>query len=133
VSGIQLPVPELQIGQFSLLTLQADSNTNRWDTTYPILLDRIKNIDRPLLVVGDFNTSDLDRNHYLLNCSLTNAFQIAGGGLGMTFPMIAPPLAIPLVRIDHIFYSTHWHARSAWTRAGVGSNHQYLVADLQLK
>ncbi len=52
--------------------------------------------------------------------------------MGMTFP-IAPPVAIPLVRIDHIFYSNHWHARSAWTKAGIGSDHQYLVADLQLK
>nr|WP_309744009.1 MULTISPECIES: hypothetical protein [unclassified Chamaesiphon] len=63
---------------------------------------------------------------------MNNAFQIAGWGMGMTFP-IAPPVAIPLVRIDHIFYSNHWHARSAWTKAGIGSDHQYLVADLQLK
>jgi endonuclease/exonuclease/phosphatase (EEP) superfamily protein YafD len=49
----------------------------------------------------------------------------------MTFP-IKSPLAIPLVRIDHIFYSPDWQARAAWTHKGIGSDHQYLVAQLQL-
>ena len=129
---VHLPVPKLQTSQFGMLTLPVDFNTNKWDAIYPILLDRIKNIDRPLLVVGDFNTSDRDRNYQLLSRYLTNAFQTAGWGMGMTFP-IAPPVTIPLVRIDHIFYSQHWHARSAWTKVGVGSDHQYLVAELQLK
>jgi endonuclease/exonuclease/phosphatase (EEP) superfamily protein YafD len=104
---------------------------DRRNAVYPILLDRIKQIDRPLLVVGDFNTSDRDRYYRLLSRSLTNAFQTIGWGLGMTFP-IKPPVKIPLVRIDHIFFSKQWQARAAWTHPGVGSDHQYLVANLQL-
>jgi endonuclease/exonuclease/phosphatase (EEP) superfamily protein YafD len=128
---VHLPVPKLQTRQFGLFTLPIDFNTNNWDVTYPILLDRIAKTDRPLLVVGDFNTSDRDRNYHLLNRSLSNAFQTTGWGFGMTYP-IASPVEIPLVRIDHIFYSQHWRARSAWTHKGVGSDHQYLVADLRL-
>lgn len=129
--NVHLPVPKLITRKFCLFVLPVDFNTNNRDAAYSILLDRIENIDKPLLVVGDFNTSDRDRNYRVLNRSLVNAFGATGWGLGMTFP-IKSPVEIPLVRIDHIFYSTQWHAHSAWTRKGVGSDHQYLVAKLQL-
>jgi vancomycin resistance protein VanJ len=98
---------------------------------YWILRDRIQQIDKPLLVVGDFNTRDRNDDYHVLNRSLTNASQTAGWGFGFTYP-IKSSVEIPLLRIDHIFYSNRWQARSAWTHKGIGSDHQYLLADLKL-
>jgi vancomycin resistance protein VanJ len=128
---VHLPVPKLKTRQLGWLTVPVDFNTNNWDLAYPVLRDRIENTSRPLLVVGDFNTGERDRNYRLLTSVLNNAFQTAGWGFGMTFP-IKSPVEIPVIRIDHIFYSDLWQAQSAWTHKGSGSDHQYLVAKLQL-
>jgi vancomycin resistance protein VanJ len=128
---VHLPIPTLTTKKLGFVPIPVDYNTDRQATIYPLLLDRIEKIDKPFLVVGDFNTSDRDRYYRLLNRSMNNAFQKVGWGFGFTFPLKSP-VAIPLVRIDHIFYSSQWQAQSAWTDRGIGSDHQYLVANLQL-
>lgn len=130
--NVHLPIPTLTTKKWSFLPIPVNYNTDRQAAIYQILLDRIVKINKPLLVVGDFNTSDRDRYYRALSFWLNNAFQEAGWGFGFTFPTKSP-IAIPLVRIDHIFYSSQWQARSAWTDRGVGSDHQYLVANLQLE
>jgi vancomycin resistance protein VanJ len=129
---VHLPTPAIKASKLGFLPIPIDYNTNKQDEIYPTLIDRVRAIDRPLLVVGDFNTSDRDRNYRSFSKLLTNAFQETGWGLGFTYP-IKSPIEIPLVRIDHIFYSQHWQAKAAWINKGRGSDHQYLVAKLQLK
>jgi vancomycin resistance protein VanJ len=128
---VHLPTPAFKARQLGFLPIPIDFNTNKQDRAYQVLLDRIAQIDRPLLVMGDFNTSDRDRNYQLMNKSLTNASHVAGWGFGFTYP-IEPPLETPLIRIDHIFYSRQWQALTARTVKGIGSDHQYLVANLKL-
>ncbi|WP_309731652.1 endonuclease/exonuclease/phosphatase family protein [Chamaesiphon sp. OTE_75_metabat_556] len=128
---VHLPTPAFKVRKLGFLPIPVDFNTNKQDKAYQVLLDRIAKIEQPLLVVGDFNTSDRDRNYRLLSKSLTNASHTVGWGFGFTYP-IETPLETPLVRIDHIFYSLQWQSLMARTDKGIGSDHQYLVANLKL-
>ncbi len=132
VINVHLPTPAIKAKKLGFLPIPIDYNTEKQDKIYPALIDRVRAIDRPLLVVGDFNTGDRDRNYRLFSEYLTNSFQQAGWGLGFTYP-IKPLFPLPLVRIDHIFHSQHWQTKAAWTNKGSGSDHQYLVAKLQLQ
>lgn len=94
--------------------------------------------DMPLIVGGDFNTTDQSETYRLVNRYLRNAHWDAGWGFGFSFPARTRlvkklPLLTPVVRIDHIFYSNHFFARSArtLTRAG-GSDHFPVVAEFSL-
>jgi vancomycin resistance protein VanJ len=130
--NVHLPTPAIKARKIGFVPIPIDYNTNKQDEIYPALIDRVRAIEKPLLVVGDFNTGDRDRNYKLFSKYLTNAFEQTGWGLGFTYP-IKPLFQLPLVRIDHIFYSQHWQANAARTNKGSGSDHQYLVAKLQLK
>lgn len=92
----------------------------------------------PLIVGGDFNTTYHSELYRLVDSHLNNAQWEAGWGLGFTFPAHAPrvkkvPVLLPMIRIDHIFYSRHFFAHSArtLTEAG-GSDHLPIVAELSL-
>jgi endonuclease/exonuclease/phosphatase (EEP) superfamily protein YafD len=93
----------------------------------------------PLIVGGDFNTTDQSEAYQLINQYLQNAHWEAGWGFGFSFPSYDRALADvstlvgPVVRIDHIFYSQHFTARSARTlRESAGSDHFPVVAELTL-
>lgn len=99
------------------------------------LADDIAAVEGPLIVGGDFNTTDQSENYRLINQYLSNAHWEAGWGFGFTFPASTPdrelPIETPIIRIDHIFYSHHFFARSAWTLADSGgSDHLPVVAEL---
>jgi endonuclease/exonuclease/phosphatase (EEP) superfamily protein YafD len=98
-------------------------NTNKQARSYERLFDRVNTIEQPLLLMGDFNTSDRHYQYRRLSQLLTNSFERAGWGFGLSFPA-----AIPLVRIDHIFHSSHWDTRSVWTHKGVGSEQKLEVS-----
>jgi endonuclease/exonuclease/phosphatase family metal-dependent hydrolase len=51
-----------------------------------MLADEIANMDEPLIVGGDFNTTPQSDNYQLIAQHLHNAHQQAGWGLGFTFP-----------------------------------------------
>jgi vancomycin resistance protein VanJ len=99
---------------------------------------QIAAIDGPLIVAGDFNTTDQSETYRLVNRYLHNAHWQAGWGFGFTFPAHAPylkgiPVIIPVIRIDHIFYSRHFFARHARTLSeSGGSDHFPVVAELSL-
>ena len=90
----------------------------------------------PVIVGGDFNTTDQTEAYHLLTRYLHNAHWEAGWGFGFSFPStnrrISRELGLPsLVRIDHIFYNDHFYVRQAATlpEAG-GSDHYPVVATL---
>jgi vancomycin resistance protein VanJ len=102
------------------------------------LAEEIAAVDGPLIVGGDFNTTDQAETYRLVNQHLNNAHWQAGWGFGFTFPAHTPrfkrvPIITPLVRIDHIFYSDHFFARHAGTLStSGGSDHLPVVAELSL-
>lgn len=95
----------------------------------------------PLIVVGDFNTTDQTQAYHIINNTLRDAWREAGFGTGHTFPgpyapfggsPSAKPAQIPvwLARIDYIFYSNEWRILSA--RNGPengGSDHRPVIAE----
>jgi vancomycin resistance protein VanJ len=97
---------------------------------------QIAEIEGPLLVVGDFNTTPQSENYALLRRQLRDAFLDSGRGFGFSYPA-TPKFGIrlpwPLVRIDYIFHSDH--LASYDTRALVnsgGSDHRPVVSELRL-
>jgi vancomycin resistance protein VanJ len=103
--------------------------------SYAALAKQIEESDEPLIVLGDFNTTEGQPGYRLLyQLGLEDAHEAAGWGLGFTYP--APRtrvswLPIPLIRIDHVFFNEAWQATEAWTTPLMGSDHQALVADLR--
>lgn len=94
----------------------------------------------PLVVVGDFNTTERSRAHRIVAEALRDAWRRGGSGFGHTFPggprrlsvrgVTPPPW---LLRIDHVFHSAHWEALEARIGPWDGeSDHRPVVAELAL-
>jgi endonuclease/exonuclease/phosphatase (EEP) superfamily protein YafD len=102
------------------------------------LAGEIAAINDPLIVGGDFNTTDQTEAYTMLSRQLNNAHWDTGWGFGFSFPSAVPRIrgkvAFPsMVRIDHIFYSEHFFARQAGTLPNSGgSDHLPVVAELLL-
>ncbi|MBI1882097.1 MAG: endonuclease/exonuclease/phosphatase family protein [Chloroflexi bacterium] len=102
------------------------------------LTEDIAAVEGPLIVGGDFNTTDQSETYRLVSQYLYNAHWEAGWGFGFSFPAHQPrfrkiPILTPVVRIDHIFYSHHFFARSAHTlNESGGSDHLPVTAELSL-
>jgi len=81
----------------------------------------------PLVVLGDFNTpveSGIFRDHW---GDLTDAFSVAGFGLGMT-----KYNGWIRARIDHVLTNDDWHVDHARVGADAFSDHRPLLVDLTL-
>jgi endonuclease/exonuclease/phosphatase (EEP) superfamily protein YafD len=112
-----------------------------WSRQYRQILALVEDIaaaEGPLIVGGDFNTTDQSETYRLVNQYLHNAHWDAGWGFGFSFPAQRPrfkrvPILTPVIRIDHIFYSTHFFAGSARTLSDSGgSDHFPVTAKLSL-
>lgn len=92
----------------------------------------------PLILLGDFNTTDQTENYRLVADQLTDVHWSAGRGFGFTWPDLrryGADTAIlgPVVRIDHIFVSEHFTPEEIHViPSGYGSDHQPVVATLRL-
>jgi endonuclease/exonuclease/phosphatase (EEP) superfamily protein YafD len=89
--------------------------------------------DRPLIVVGDFNTPASSSLFQGIWGDLQSAFDIAGYGYGYTSPVKPQKYWVsylPWARIDHILCSADWQVR--WCRIGTGrgSDHHCIAAEL---
>lgn len=100
------------------------------------LAEEITAVEGPLIVAGDFNTTEQAEPYRLISRSLHNAHWEAGWGFGFSFPsadrQFKDHTPIPsLVRIDHIFFNDRFYALRAGTlnRSG-GSDHYPIVAEL---
>jgi len=119
------------------------------------LSEAIQATNGPLIVGGDFNATDQSQTYNLISQYLYNAHRQAGWGFGFSFPVpgshfrgissIGPSRSgvkqllwllttmTSIVRIDHIFYSSHFLARNTSTLTSVGdSDHRPVVAELSL-
>jgi vancomycin resistance protein VanJ len=104
------------------------------------LLTRVRAIDAPLIVVGDFNMVDQNADYRLLTQYLHDSYRAAGYGFGHTFPRPGAfyfrsrrlVLPLSLVRIDYIFTSGHWRALEAHVNTHGGSDHLAVLARLAL-
>jgi endonuclease/exonuclease/phosphatase (EEP) superfamily protein YafD len=126
-----------RLRQFRPVKVVLNYDTTLRGRELPRLLGTIDTIDGPLIVVGDFNTSDREQPYAELAARLHDAFGETGWGFGFTFPndneLARMRVPFPLVRIDYI-----------WSRGGIlpaaarvicdfgGSDHCAVTADLVL-
>jgi vancomycin resistance protein VanJ len=108
------------------------------------LAEAIPQVGGPLIVGGDFNTTDRTEQYRRVAQSLHDVHWEAGWGFGFTFPAVDPdlecqtdiaiPFIGPFIRIDHIFYNDHFfsHQTSTLPSSG-GSDHLPIVAELSLR
>lgn len=109
--------------------------------TFLAIAREVKATAEPIIVLGDFNTTDQAQNYQLLGEHLTDVHRAVGWGFGFTFPgrwrdpwplpLHKVPL-IPILRIDHIFVSRHLLPEETHVvPEGPGSDHLPVVATLR--
>lgn len=96
-------------------------------------------IDReqfPVIVAGDFNTSDYSLMYQEIASHLRDSFAEAGYGFGASWPNTTflglPDFIPPLIRIDYIWHSHHFQTVRAEQGPRLYSDHIPLVATLVL-
>lgn len=118
-----------------------------WDAQRHILAGVARAVsgeERPLIVLGDFNTTPRAENFGLVASRLIDVHQTAGRGFGFTFPEPAAFAALPwylqparllapVVRIDHILVNDRFMPLESYVvPAGYGSDHRPVVATVRL-
>jgi len=108
------------------------------------LIELIRTTDRPLLLLGDLNITQMHDVYGELEASgLQDTFRIAGDGLGFTMPARMAKLAAvsdtlgnlmiwPAARIDYIWASPAWQPVSARVGDDAGSDHLPVLATVSL-
>jgi vancomycin resistance protein VanJ len=118
----------------SLLTLTsdkgrklADNIERRWRES-GLVRSAADRLHGPLLLAGDFNTTDdspIFREHW---SDFVDAFDARGSGFGYTYVNDHTQ-----IRIDHILVDSSWETRRCWLGPNVGSPHRPLLADLMVE
>jgi len=96
--------------------------------------------DRPVILAGDFNTSEFSDAYRCVAQRLRDSYREVGWGTGHTWPaqetkhvpsrwlQVLPPVT----RIDYVFHSRHWDAVDAQVlKMDTGSDHRPIVATLR--
>jgi endonuclease/exonuclease/phosphatase (EEP) superfamily protein YafD len=96
------------------------------------LVDQLARRDKPVIVAGDFNVTQLSPNHRaLLRAGLHSTHTQAGRGLGNTWAPIGwPAPGLIGVRIDHVMLSEELAAVSHEVGRDCGSDHRPLIVDI---
>jgi endonuclease/exonuclease/phosphatase (EEP) superfamily protein YafD len=102
------------------------------------ILDTTRDQPEPLIILGDLNTAPTHQVYRTLSTHLSDAFRVAGWGLGHTYPATGEYFwgtryPSRLARLDHIFTSEQWQATAAWVGDWDGSSdHLPVIAQLRL-
>jgi endonuclease/exonuclease/phosphatase (EEP) superfamily protein YafD len=116
----------LQAWQVGGVSIPYALNTEREDRTIDRLLSDTAGWSAPLLIVGDFNTTERQAGYRQLAARWGDSWRERGRGLGMTWPRTT--LTPPLLRIDYLWHSEHLIVQRAAVGSG-RSDHRYLLAD----
>lgn len=102
------------------------------------LVERILKETLPVIVAGDFNMTDESQDYDSVQKVLQDAFLKSGFGFGFTWPhgffakTINLNLTYPVCRIDYIWHSKHWGAKSSSVLEARESDHLPVAAELVL-
>ena len=102
---------------------------------------------RPVLVLGDFNTTNQTDNYRLIADQLVDVHWAVGRGFGFTWPDLSKadtpdrswPLRLllktgPVLGIDHIFASEHFIPQESYVVPhAYDSDHRPVVAELRME
>ncbi|MDP8924522.1 MAG: endonuclease/exonuclease/phosphatase family protein, partial [Chloroflexota bacterium] len=117
------------------IVLPASFHTERRLAEVRRLCEMIDSIEGPLLVMGDFNFTERSEDYALVARRLTDAYRVAGRGLGHTFPAWLTfagrlPTPFPSVRLDHVWHSEHFRTVNARLGPTAGSDHHPVIVRL---
>ncbi|MCC3404949.1 MAG: endonuclease/exonuclease/phosphatase family protein [Microcoleus sp. PH2017_10_PVI_O_A] len=106
------------------------------------LVQRVEQETLPVIVAGDFNMTDETKDYYNVQKVLQDSFRKSGFGFGFTWPhgwelkfLVKSSnlrLNYPVCRIDYIWYSKHWGAKSSSVLEATESDHLPVGAELVL-
>jgi endonuclease/exonuclease/phosphatase (EEP) superfamily protein YafD len=123
------------IAIFNVHPLRTGGWQQRYGQIAALLEEEILREPSPVILAGDFNVTDRSQLYGLLAGHLENAHDVAGFGFGFTYParvrVRATVPALPMARIDHVFFSRPLVAVRAGTLGDSGgSDHRPVVAVL---
>lgn len=111
----------------------------------PEIQDLVQRVEReflPVIVAGDFNMTDETQDYYRMQKVMQDSFRKSGWGFGFTWPhgwelklLVKSSnlrLNYPVFRIDYIWYSKHWGAKSSSVLQATESDHLPIAAELIL-
>ncbi|MEG3845692.1 endonuclease/exonuclease/phosphatase family protein [Microcoleus sp. herbarium19] len=113
----------------------------KYKQRFPEIQDLVKRVQQetlPVIVAGDFNMTDESQDYYSVQKVLQDAFLKSGFGFGFTWPRgffakrINLNLTYPVCRIDYIWHSKHWGAKSSSVLEATESDHLPVAAELVL-
>jgi vancomycin resistance protein VanJ len=106
------------------------------------LVQRVERETLPVIVAGDFNMTDETQDYDRVQKVMQDAFRKSGWGFGFTWPqgwelklLVKRSnwrLNYPVCRIDYIWYSKHWGAKSSSVLEATESDHLPIAAELIL-
>lgn len=130
-----IETPDGPITVFNIHPIKQSGWLRRYRQISALLAEDITTTDGPLILGGDFNTTDQTQTYRMVNKHLRNAHREAGCGFGFTYPASkfifkGKALIPPLVRIDHLFYNDRLVPQKARTlKESGGSDHFPVVAE----
>lgn len=137
IFNVHPSVPSLEVGLIERLRLPIvrDYDTSLRASQLTALLAAIDQTPGPILVAGDFNTSDREPAYAAFTARLRDAYAETAWGFGFTFPnqarVASIPIPMPLVRIDYIFSGGGIAPAAARADcSNTSSDHCLVVADL---
>jgi len=111
----------------------------------PEIQDLVERVEReilPVIVAGDFNMTDETQDYDRVQKVMQDSFRKSGFGFGFTWPhgwelklLVKSSnwrLNYPVCRIDYIWYSKHWGAKSSSVLEATESDHLPIAAELIL-
>jgi len=137
-ASIETPGGTVTVWGVHLATALSQRGWERQKDMAAAIAEEARQDARPLIVLGDFNTTDQTENYRLVADQLTDVHWSVGRGFGFTFPDpprygADSPILGPVVRIDHIFVSDHLTPQEIHViPSGHGSDNQPVVASLSL-
>ena len=103
----------------------------KWDPMMDTIRQRLVAEPIPVIAMGDFNMGPYNKQYQaLLNEGLRNVHEELGQTMATTWPN--GRLAMPPVRLDHVFISSGIIGLSISEGVGVGSDHKPVIVDLAL-
>ncbi len=129
--------PAGPITVFNVHPLRTGGWRNRYRQITSLLEEDVFPERSPVILAGDLNVNDRSQLYAAIARRLVNAHEAAGFGFGFTYPSAVHVLAnfpaLPMARIDHVFFSEHFVAvRAGTVQDSGGSDHRPVFAELAL-
>jgi endonuclease/exonuclease/phosphatase (EEP) superfamily protein YafD len=98
------------------------------------VLDRLRRERLPVIIAGDLNGTTTGWVHAeLTRRGLSDAHQLAGWGIGSTWPNLTWLRHLPGITIDHIYVGPELTCTASTVGSGPGSDHRPVVATVAFK